>query len=78
MFTSVEEQQDRDVVSCEGHVTKSANDSNSVVPDVLCFHVDVDLAEIWTILLQTLVRKKGLVLQGRIQDLLRGGARMKR
>ena len=50
MFASVEEQQDRDVISCEGHMTKSANDSNSVVPDVLCFHVDVVLAEISAIL----------------------------
>ena len=39
VFASIEEQQDRDVPSCEGHVTKSANDSNSVVPHVLSFHV---------------------------------------
>ena len=50
MFASIEEQQDHDVISCEGYVTKSANDSNSVVPDVLCFHVDVVLAKISTIL----------------------------
>ena len=46
MFASVEEQQDRDVISCEGHVTKAVNDSNSIVLDMLCFHVDVVLAEI--------------------------------
>ena len=51
MFVSVEEQQDRDIIPCDRHVTKSANDSNGVVGDVLCFHVDVVLAEISTILL---------------------------
>ena len=33
MFASVEEEPDHDVVSCDGHVTKAANDSNGVVRD---------------------------------------------
>ena len=50
VFASVEEQRDHDVISCDKHVTKSANDSNGVVRVVFSFHVDVVLAEISTIL----------------------------
>ena len=62
MFASVEKQQDRNVVSCDGHMTKAANDSNGIVRDVLCLHVDLVLAEISMILPLTLVRR-GLVLK---------------
>ena len=50
VFASIEEQWDRDVISCDGHVTTAANYSSGVVRDVLTFHVDVVLAEISTIL----------------------------
>ena len=37
VLASVEEQWDRDVISCDKHVTKAANDSNGVVRDVFSF-----------------------------------------
>ena len=49
-LASIEEQQDCDIIPCNGQVTKAANDSNGVVQNVLYFHVDVVLAEISTIL----------------------------
>ena len=50
VFASVEEQWDHNVISCDGHVTKAANNSNGVVQAVFCFHVAVVLAQILTIL----------------------------
>ena len=56
-FASLQAELDRDVNSCDKHVTKVALRNNGVVRDVLLFDFDVVLATISTMLPQALARK---------------------
>ena len=59
---SLEEEADHDVVSCDKHITKVANQHNGIVRDVLFVDVDDVLTAISTILPQMLVRTECLFI----------------